>query len=105
MNPLFHNYLILNKWDRDATASQVKELFGLKPNTPWPKAGVPLQVIQGTSCWVYPLQPGKGFKLRAYCSCKFCGKAVPIGRLHQHVLAHAASKACNIRVEAEHGDA
>jgi hypothetical protein len=105
VNVLFRNYLILNDHHRDATAGDVKELFGLKQNQAWPAEGVPIKVIQGTICWIYPLRKGEGFKLRAYCSCKFCGKAVPIGRLRQHMEGHSNNEACKIRAEAEHGNA
>jgi hypothetical protein len=105
MNILFRNYLILNDHHRDATAGDVKELFGLKQNQAWPAEGMKIQVIQGTICWVYPLRKGEGFRLRAYCSCRFCGKAVPIGRLRQHVEGHSNNEVNIMRVETEHGNA
>ena len=104
MNVLFRNYLVLNNHHRDATAGDVKELFGLKPSTPWPAEGMKMVTIQGTNCWVYPLGKTGTFRLRAYCSCRFCGKAVPIGRLRQHIQAHADNAACVMRVENEADD-
>ena len=65
---------------------------------------MPLRMINGIACWVYPLNKAQGFKLRAYCSCGFCGKAVPIGRLYQHLKMHANRETHCIRAENEAAD-
>lgn len=65
-----------------ATAGRIKELFGLKPSTPWPAEGLFTRSIQGIDCWVNPL--GTRFAIRARCRCPVCGDSMPIGRLAQH---------------------
>lgn len=100
MNELLKPYVITGPHGRwQATAGEIKKLFGLAESTPWPDLGMPVRTVQGLTCWVYPIFKKGDFRIRAYCSCKLCGKAVPIGRLHQHVKAHARNPAMMKRIE------
>lgn len=87
MNALLKPYVITGPHGRwQATAGEVKKLFGLREEQPWPEKGMPMRQIGMHMCWVYPIEPK--FKIRAMCSCRLCGKAVPIGRLVQHLKSH-----------------
>lgn len=70
-----------------ATAGQVKVLFGLRENEEWPPEGMPKREIQGFICWVDPITEGK-FKIRAKMFCGLCGDETPIGRMKQHIKKH-----------------
>lgn len=94
------NFLV-NKYGRQVTAGEVKELFGLERKDPWPAEGMEKRTIQGFICWVDPLGERKElarwphksrvqFRLRARYYCGVCGDETPIGRGEQHSKKHKA---------------
>lgn len=77
-----------------AVSSEVKAMFGLRPEQKWPAAGLPARVIDGVTVMVRPLDPNRprgraGRKPhRVMATCAVCQKTVSLGRLGQHVAVH-----------------
>lgn len=84
-SPIIHDAYGLN-----AHTSEIKKLFGLRPEQKWPKEGMPPRVIQGVQVWVLSVPGAKYFGRlhRVRCACLFCDKTLSLGRLHQHMLVH-----------------
>jgi hypothetical protein len=85
---------------KDAFASDIKELFGLKSTQHWPKEGMPERTIQGIRLYVNPLAPledrttiwrgrlARKTMCRLMAVCPVCDRHVTYGRLHQHMVVH-----------------
>lgn len=72
----------------NAHNSQIKELFGFRPEQKWPREGVPERLLtlntgETARAWVHPLgRPGQPH--RAMIACPGCLSTFTLGKFMQH---------------------
>ena len=89
-----HFFRVPGRESRNAHSHVMKELFGLRPQQPWPAEGMKPRVIQGILTWVAPLsaEPDVGRRRcrhRVMARCPDCAMVLSAGRMHQHLCSRS----------------